>query len=353
MQITIIDTAKQVDFLRETWQHIYKNDSYATIFSSWTWLRGWIETQPGGWCVLAFRPQIGFEYVAFLCLRVVRQNYRFAMGGNPLSDHVGMVCLKEYEEAVTNALIVYLKKNLRWNRFDARDVFDPRLTGVINALHSSAFTVTAMAETCCPYISLPASWETYLTMLSSSMRKGLRSRLQKMEKMEGFRVTDLTAENYASQVEALFHLYALRWGAPSTHQRRMFEALFHQCFITNNLWLTILWRGNVPITGTAAFLDHDKRVFSDYIGGFDPQFAKCSPGNVMICWSIRYAIENGFMVYDLLRGAEQYKGSLGTQDQYNHNFSISRITLKSTMHQWKKQFLRVIKLTPASTSPTA
>jgi CelD/BcsL family acetyltransferase involved in cellulose biosynthesis len=58
--------------------------------------------------------------------------------------------------------------------------------------------------------------------------------------------------------------------------------------------------------------------------GYDAAYAKYSPGSVLICNSIRFAIENGYRRYDLSRGGEAFKSSLATGVTYTTHATLTR-----------------------------
>jgi len=82
-------------------------------------------------------------------------------------------------------------------------------------------------------------------------------------------------------------------------------------FFENNGKMYLQDTNNLSLRNPLLFEKADPLTFR-YITkftGFDDKFAKLSPGKVMVGYSIRYAIENGFQVYDFLRESERYKSS--------------------------------------------
>lgn len=71
-----------------------------------------------------------------------------------------------------------------------------------------------------------------------------------------------------------------------------------------------------------------KKIFTPNIIAVivDDKFTKLSPGAVMFGYSIRYAIENGFKIYDFGPGDEKYKFSFGTKERFDKNIIIQRKT---------------------------
>ncbi|PSC05043.1 glycosyl transferase family 1 [Alsobacter soli] len=54
-----------------------------------------------------------------------------------------------------------------------------------------------------------------------------------------------------------------------------------------------------------------------YIGGFDPEFARESPGAILLGQAIGDAARRGSVEFSFLRGAEAYKYEWGAQDRHN------------------------------------
>ena len=62
---------------------------------------------------------------------------------------------------------------------------------------------------------------------------------------------------------------------------------------------------NARIAALYNFIYNDTCFY--YQSGFDPVWAKFSPGTVLFSLSIQDAIENGMLEYDFLQGDEPYK----------------------------------------------
>ena len=190
------------------------------------------------------------------------------------------------------------------------DVFDSRLDCFLEWFSQNKFKVQKSKGISCPYILLPGDWHRYLQdYLSSATRQSLTCKFRRFESLTEFCVIEVETGNVNHQIEILLTLWQMRWGAELEYVLNWYRAIFQSCFENNCLWLTILWDGRTPVAGMAAFVDQKKKTFRFYITGFDDKFAKLSPGKVMVGYSIRYAIENGFQVYDFLRESERYKSS--------------------------------------------
>ncbi|MFY7954449.1 MAG: GNAT family N-acetyltransferase, partial [Armatimonadaceae bacterium] len=78
-----------------------------------------------------------------------------------------------------------------------------------------------------------------------------------------------------------------------------------------------------PVASLYCFATFSETFY--YLGGFDPDFAKFSPGTVLTAHAIRYAIENDRSSrFDFLRGNESYKYKWGAVDRHNVRLALVR-----------------------------
>jgi len=66
---------------------------------------------------------------------------------------------------------------------------------------------------------------------------------------------------------------------------------------------------------------HQNKLYL-YNSGYNPKFEELSPSLLLTAFNIKYAIENQFKEFDLLRGDERYKYDFGATDRYIYNITI-------------------------------
>ena len=179
-----------------------------------------------------------------------------------------------------------------------------------------------------PYIDLAgASWEDYLATRSRKLRKDLRRNTRALARDldAEFRLAD--SETLAADLDALVELHELRWRERGSSSFGPGPRSFHAGFTAAALrrgWLR-LWilelRGE-PAAALYAWRLGDR--YFDYQGGFDPSYARRSPGTVILARAIRGAAEEGARVYDLLRGGEAFKYRFADGERRVHTIAIFR-----------------------------
>jgi len=264
------------------------------------------------------------------------------MGGHSLSAHTGFVCAPEYAVDAITTFSNFIQKQLKWDIFEMREVFDPRFDVFLSYFSSRKFSLRRISETSCPYIPLPQSWDQYLQdCLSTSARKELRKKIRWIERDTRFVRTQADDHSLDEDIETLLALWQSRWGAKPDHLLDMIRAVYTRCYESNSLHLSTLRCESTPVAARAGFIDREKHKYYGYMVGWNNDFRKLSPGMVMFGYAIRYAIENGLVEYDFGRGNSDFKFSMGSRERLNTNVIITRRNfrrmLKTQSHRIKRK----------------
>lgn len=350
MIVDCIQTIEQFDRLRPTWDGLYASDPQATIFSSWPWLRGWLDRTQDKWLVLAVRPSGRSSYVALLPLAFPVPRQRLSTLGNPLADHIGMLCRPEYEDQAILALAAHIHKKLPWDQLWLVQAFDPRLKRLIEEMPLARAQVRR-TETPCPYIDLPETWEQYLKQLKSDARRKLRRTLEPIENDDRISVTMAHADDLEQRIETLLTLWQARWGQKPAQVIDGCRATFRRCFENDSFYLATVWHTDTPIAAVACLVDRVRQTFSGYICSWDARFSDMSPGIMGWALSVQDAIQSGMKGYDFLRGDERYKYvTFGAVDRLNESILIARPSLRSTAQRLLERGVSLLR--PKSVTPS-
>jgi CelD/BcsL family acetyltransferase involved in cellulose biosynthesis len=338
MQVVRINTLEEFDGLKSAWNAACEADSHATVFLSWDWLRGWFEATPYAWSVLAARPAPHSPCVAFFPVgkrRVRRCGIdlvrELRMGGSPCADYTGFICPAEYEREAIPAFAAHVQENMRWDRFHLQDVVDPRLELFLEHFPAERYEIQHADSLPCLYVPLPSDWDHFAQeSLGRWARRDISRFFRRLEEGGEFRMAHAQDGDPQVQIEAMLGLWKLQWAKGRNLEREcaVYRAIFRRCLARGCLWLAVLWHGERPSAGLAAFVDRRNGAFSAYIAAYDPQYAKLSPGKGMCGYGIRYAIENGFRVFDFLRGHAEYKLLFNPETRFNQSALVRRRNLR-------------------------
>ena len=238
------------------------------------------------------------------------------------SDYLAVLAARGYEQRVAEGLAGLMRSGGlgRWDelilpRMSTDSVMVPILGAALERLGATHQDVVSGAA----YIPLPATWDQYLSRLSGSRRRLVRTSLRAFEEWSGGK-TSLHVARTPDELEegsrVLRELHEQRWqedGKPGVFASPLFSA-FHAEVMPALLargelelmWLcasdqpiaamyNILWNGAVHFYQSGRRMDLPKEL---------------RPGVVLHALAIRRSIELGRREYDFLAGGSRYKQDL-------------------------------------------
>jgi CelD/BcsL family acetyltransferase involved in cellulose biosynthesis len=244
---------------------------------------------------------------------------RLLGSGEVCSDYVSVLCQPGLEATVTHALAEWLttRGRLLWDLIDLDGIDD--LDGVTSALveqlEHKGQPVDWRTELSSWRIEFPATFDDWVAQLSKSRREKVRQMMRRMYD-SGRAVPHLarTSEEVSEAWGILRQLHGERrnsLGQSGCFASRRFQSFhdeivdrFHTLGQLRLHWVTL---DDQPIAAEYDLTGGDT-VFM-YQTGFNPQFAEHQPGWLNTIGTLKFAFEQGFKVYDFMRGDEPYKAS--------------------------------------------
>ncbi|AWC20894.1 Protein involved in cellulose biosynthesis (CelD) [Aminobacter sp. MSH1] len=178
------------------------------------------------------------------------------------------------------------------------------------------------------HVELPAQWEYYLTAsLGRLARRNARHYLRLIDENSEYEVTVSDARTIEQDLGTLFRFWLGRWEDKNPtyargvvrNCRTMLPGLYHD----DRLLVLVLRQDSVPIGVHLNFIDRDKRAIHCFLVGRDPAVTKLPPGFALHMFTMRWAIANGFVNYDLGTGNYGYKAAFGSQTRLIEGIRIS------------------------------
>lgn len=171
-----------------------------------------------------------------------------------------------------------------------------------------------------------AGWDGFLATRSKNFREQTRRRERKLRSAYEVVVRETAADTLQADVDGLFRLHRLRWGADAPFATGV-QARFHRLFASAALaagWLR-LWTVELDGAPAAALLGYRfGGVECFYQSGRDPAYEESSVGSVLLTLALRAAVEDGAAEYRLLRGGEAYKARWADEDRPVHTVAVTR-----------------------------
>ncbi len=247
---------------------------------------------------------------------------RFLGSDAACSEYLTVLCAQGYERAVPTQLALWLTGSVAhdWDLLEFTSVpqNDAALRLLVSRLAGAGHQTHERSGASCWRSELPADWETFLANLSSRRRQKTRTLLRRS--IDDGRIQLGMVTNSAELDRVFPQLVDL-------HQRRRHSLGQEGCFasrqftdfqldVSHRLLLSrrlrMLWLEMAGRTIAVQYGLVGGGTVYYYQGGIDPDAADEQPGSLCVIASLRKAIEEGYRVFDFLRGDEAYKASWNT-----------------------------------------
>lgn len=353
MEVCLIESHEQFLDLKLLWSTVYERDNEAHYFLSWQWLSHLYEQRPESVSVLALRTSTeSLAYAAFMPLRrQVRLSKSkgelynaYCMGGNYWADYTGVLCLPEVENAAITAFSKYLCQ-LPWRRLflESMCISDRRLKLLTSAFADDNYSIREEQLTDnqgttdldkSPGIALPDAYETYLTdCLTSNTRQKIRRFMRQIDNDSSLRIERSETESHEKHLEYFQRFWIERWadekGSQVHRLAGVYSDFIRKALNSEDMFLLLLLDDDRPVSMIACYMDRIHKRLLFFVGARDLKFNRFPSGLVLHATAIEWAIVQGYRYYDLLRGDEAYKYSLGARDKKITNLVVTARAIES------------------------
>ena len=335
MKVDLVDRLEELAELEPAWNSLYAADPDAHYFLSWAWMSAWLRRTPSQWLVLVVRPEPDQDPVALFPIQIAAVANpeggffnALRMGGHYLSGYTGLLCEPAWQDKALPALAKSVQR-LNWALFQMTGtrMAPERLALFLGAMSPTDLTVRSaphierhgVNDSAYPSIRLPDSMESYLAeAMGSATRKNARAGLRKFDSGE-YRVTHADKDTLDRDVDILMEFWSAKWISEKGEAETRVQADDHRAMLrtvhaAGDGLIAILWHGDRPIGGQGSLIDRANNSVICLVGGRDLSIRKPAPGFLLHLHCIRWAIEQGFSCYDMLRGGEAYKHDMGAVD---------------------------------------
>lgn len=350
LRVEVIDSFTAFAQLQGAWAELLARDPESGLFLSWPWLAESFVRNPGRWRVLAVREGArNGRYLGFLPLKYrvhwsrtenLLQTQVDPGGRLGFSEYVGFLCDPADETRVLTTFARHLAQS-GWSDLELR--YEP--TGRRSRIFAEAFPGDQFRvvwqpyiinggttnNLVCPQIALPDRYETWLeTGPGSNTRQKIRRFTRKFIDTGALRITLSDAQSFAQDLDVMMGFWRTKWAALKDPENLSgLEANYRQ-MMTDSLALgalvmPVMWRGDTVIGVMGGIADFARGQLVFAVSGRDMTSDDPAIGLLLHSHAIRWAIENGFSIYDFGHGDEPYKYTFGAVDIEVFNLRMSRI----------------------------
>ena len=309
------------------WNDLVERSKLPSVFLTWQWQTQWAKAFTHGrpLHLLSVTDEDG-SLAGLLPLYEDLPTRLRLLGGIDVSDYLDLVAAEGREEEIWHSLLQHrAAERVEWDLHAIRAA-SPTM-GLLPALAPTyGLRVSATVEERCPVLSLPETWDAYLTGLSGKDRHELRRKMRKLEReLPGTMVTSHhAAEGWDVALTRFLDLHRLSKVGKARFMDEQMERFFRDA------------TGALAAAGWARlwFLEHEGAAVASFLcfeyagsvglynSGFDPVHARLAPGIVLLAHVIMDAIDRRIPIFDFLRGEEPYKQGFGPTPEDLYQVSV-------------------------------
>lgn len=315
MRALVLQEWRQLEAIEAEWRSLWQADPRATPFQTPEWLGAWWPVFGSG-RLLAItvwkKEQLQAMGLFFLHVWEGRRQVTFV--GNGVSDQQLCLARPGVEAEALGCLWQALEEHGGWDLCDLQDI--PGDAAMLAGRHGEPQSPGRA-------ICLGGSWQQYQAGLPHGLRRNLERYRRQLEQAATVEFRQLPA---AEGMAALLALHGTRWqrkdgtaGMFSGDAPRRFHTAA-ACRLAGRVRMNALLV-NGQVVGVNYLLLGGETAYG-YACGFDPAWARYSPGTLLLGWGLERAMMEGMRRFDFLRGDEPYKSQWGAS-----NYETMRLRL--------------------------
>ena len=318
----VIDRLDDVhDFaaLGAQWNDLLRASRADSIFLTWEWLHAWWTHLRGDLTLHLIVVRAGGELIAVAPLARTRaglpwlSRLQFLGTGYAGSDYLDVIVRRDREREGLHAIAGAIAASNLALHLDhlppgsiASKLVDPARAEGWTSIETTAGT--------CPFIPLAGhTWDSYLARVGPAHRANFRRRLRSLDRQFEVRFAAVSSEEERKMVlDTLVQLHNQRWASrggstafPTPACRAFHDDVTRRALACGRLRLFALRLDGAIVAATYCFAHNGRFYF--YQGAFDERYRQQSIGMVAMGLTIRAAIEEGAIEFDMLYGIEPYK----------------------------------------------
>lgn len=316
--------AEDVTSLEDGWSRLFDETASDNFYVSFPWARACCEFAGKQGC----EPAIAVARAGDRLVGVApMQTAKYWPGGRtlmflgpPRHDYGGFLVSPTCRDEATRALIQTLADRVAFDRVDLFGIREADKTmAVLRDDLGDRWPIRVEQPSASPYVELEGDFESYMASRPRHLRKRLKWAHNRVSR-DGVSTTFWRRDAIEEEtLEELYRIHIARHRARTgiskfehEHVRR-FNKLKSR-LLADRGWLDV---SGIEIDGRLAAFAYGVRLrntYFDWTVGFDPDFARYSPGQLLFEYVLRTSYEAGLKRIDLMAGTEPYKYEWATGD---------------------------------------
>lgn len=318
--------------IEREWTELWNRCPGLTIFQSPDWLIPWVEAfAPHRLWVLEARCDHTLVGLAPFFIYGTGEDRIVAPLGAGVSDYLDVLIDPSTPEALDAMLRFIWNHASEWTELQFPDLqavsplVSHDIRSALAAGNREHFTQRLTASDFCPQLNLPASMDDLRTVVPAKQIRNLRAARRQLDRSKVGLADRTSLDEY---LDALFRLHDKRWQRngeqgvlADPRVKELHRRVAPRLLESGVLRVFGLRQCGQLIACLMAFFERDAARL--YMQGYDPDWARFSPGAQLIGAALEQAISEKKRVADFMRGRETYKYYWGSRDVPTYRLHIA------------------------------
>jgi CelD/BcsL family acetyltransferase involved in cellulose biosynthesis len=331
MKIERIASYKKFVETKKEWNALLSCSGQNCPFLTHQWFDAWWQSfgQEGALDILFFRDKS--ETLVGIAPLMESNNALGFIASHEVTDYCDFFSSANKRDGFYGDLLDYLQRNIsKYSHVEFINI--PESSPTLSVLPRLAVKNNLIYDIhegeSVPKLTLPGSYQEYVTCLGRKNRHELRRKIRKLESLGQIRNEQIRAsEKLEPAIQEFISLHK-----KSTLSKRefwqmrempdFFQTLANHFSSVNWVELNMLYFENRFIAGLLNFLYGDTLYF--YNIAYDREYAAYNPGFFLFNRAIEQAIANGISIADFLRGGEKYKYFFGAKESKIYSLKLEQ-----------------------------
>lgn len=351
--------ASALEALHDDWEDLFRRSPVRSVFSSPDWQRLWWRHYGAGRPLRVIALRSGRRLAALLpmyldtvvvCGLPVRRLRLIGCGGDTAPDDLQPLVDPVLAAEAVPRLLAELGRLPDWDAclLEHLHADGPWAAEARRQAPARRWRMDEGPRAAIRHVQLPSSWDAYLAQRSRERRTALRYARRRFMALPGAGWRTCTEADLDDGIDRLQSLHHLRWNGRSAQfafssqaYRAFHREVMHALQRAGRLRLHLLDCDGRSVA--AMYCLQLDGTTSHFQGGFDPAYAKYSPGQVLMGLAFEQAIAEGCERFDLLRGDHAYKAEWADEQRLTTTLVLHRGGLRGRWHRLRTQQLPRLK----------
>jgi dTDP-4-amino-4,6-dideoxygalactose transaminase/CelD/BcsL family acetyltransferase involved in cellulose biosynthesis len=339
MEIEILDSPNGINELTAEWDNLLYKSGVIPVYLTSSWVSNWLRYLGKKHKTFIFTVWAGGNPVSIFPLATKKSFFlkKLEFIGGDEGDYLDFAFDINHKEECTEAFLSFLKEKKKdWDVCDLKDFSEESQHYEIfdGFIKRYEWKTTLLNTWKCPYLKIDGDWDGFLKRHGRKFQYNIKRERKQLEGLGKvvFKKVE-TQEGLKRYLPEIFEVHKRRWNGfyisskfSQPEGQKFYSGIAKDYLAKEMLRLDLLLLNEKVIAFSYSFQWSGRYFY--YTPGYDPDYAKYSPGTILLMHILEDAFKSGIKEFDFSKGELRYKSHWTTGERQNRRIIFASPTLK-------------------------